>query len=251
MNDRIITFHATEDANGKFVIAAWQNGPTARFFAPSQVLSSPKFGQSSSALYGATSILALGANRAVATLNVNGWKERAPKDAAALTGPFKAVQKAGIEARVENDRWRAKWLSKRSVEPTTAAEIRSWLRGQKADAATRAALEDPDVAAAALNAWALSGVPASLRPQVEDTLIRANLANAYSDQMTVKPTAASPLQYGADHEAIRRMMADAIVQHEAARAEVDLVETVLHSAINFVAVAADVHREQAYQLLAA
>ncbi|AZO24787.1 hypothetical protein EJ070_31720 [Mesorhizobium sp. M1E.F.Ca.ET.045.02.1.1] len=249
--DKLTNTHIT-DANGhRICTSTWSNGPTVQLVTPSQLLTSAKFGKLTDALHTNAANFALSTERMLATFNKVGVRENAPKNISAVSRSFTELQKAGIDGKSGNDQFRTTWASKRNVDPALAGEIRTFLRTSKPGDAAIAVLEHPDFAAAALAAYSLTGLPASLRPRVEEVAIRAALADAYAPQTNAKATAAQPLLSGPDRPALDRLVAQAIVQHEAACAEVEMVEITLRGAVDFIAGVADVPREQAFSLLAA
>lgn len=227
----------------------------ARLSFPTELLNSVTFKQSVETLHASVSMLTLAAGKAVETLNENGWNERAPGDVKAILRPaYRAVVQAGMNRARELENQRVSLIAMRKVDPAVAAEIRQMLRSLKVGEAMGAALNRPDVAAAAVQAWHLTGLPDNLRPQVEDALIRANLADQFAAQganFQVRPTVSDPLAHGPDRAAVERQADLAMSGQKASQNEIKMVGELLSNAANFVAVAAGISAEASYELLVA
>lgn len=253
MNPFLKFASATNDRSK--MVSVERGTAAARLSFPTELLNSVTFKQSVETLHASVSMLTLAAGKAVETLNENGWNERAPGDVKAMLRPaYRAVVQAGTDRVRELDAQRADLIAKRKVDPAVAAETRQMLRSLKVGEAMGAALNRPDVAAAAVQAWHLTGLPDNLRPQVEDALIRANLADQFATQgpnFQVRPTVSDPLAHGPDRAAVERQVDLATSGQKASQNEIKMVGELLSSAANFVAVAAGISAEASYELLTA
>lgn len=252
--DPFLKFGSASNDRNKMV-SVERGSAAARLSFPTELLNSVTFKQPVETLHASVAMLALTAGKAVETLNENGWNERAPGEVKAILRPaYRAVVQAGMDRARELENQRANLIAMRKIDPAVAAETRQMLRSLKVGEAMGAALNRPDVAAAALQAWHLTGLPDNLRPQVEDALIRTNLADQFAAQgpnFQVRPTASNPLAHGPDSAAVERQADLAMSAQIASRTEIKMLGELLSNAANFAAVAAGISAEASYELLAA
>lgn len=210
------------------------------------------FGQPVTAIRNATTTLASVAAQSMPNLTSRGWQENfANTTGKPLFRAASALHRVALSQFGELDGWRARTIkSANPVDPVIASEARAWLRSLKLGEAAKAALQNRTIAEAALAAWNLTNLPDSLRPQVEDALIRSNLVASYSHAFKLKPDAANPFATGPDIAAAERAADEAFVLQKAAYAELETAQILFGNALDFAAIAGDVPRAAAFNMIA-
>lgn len=246
----MVQFRNSEDANGKFVSARRPDGRTAIFYIPTPLLGSPTFKNSLEALHAAISLTVMSLTKAAETLNETGlMQQAAAKFSSTAARAFQQLVSEGRKRWIDLDAIKTDWLNQRKIDPVVAAEIRTYLRSMKTGDAARAALADPDIAASAIAGWQLTGLPESLRSQVESQLMLANLAERFAVRHRIEASASDPLAYGVNKDGALSDAKTALASHEASRGEVELLRQTLVSTVNFAAVASGISDASAHEML--
>lgn len=148
--------------------------------------------------------------------------------------PFHRALASVTAAKQDEKDWRSdKTACSLSFE--AASEARTALRGVKQQDALQLCISHPDIGAAALASWGLSGLPNSLRPAVEDAVIAANLRKMYAPQTPMRPTGDNLFPEAADRAELDNLVRRALAARDANRNRISQVESFLYETLDYCA----------------
>ncbi len=191
-----------------------------------------------------------------------GFRDLMKPDVFQQTGEvFRIYRTAAIEQRNDLHSMKADWATPKFTKDDDRApfraELRSKMGAMKPMQAIEAALRNSDMAVAMAEggeAMALAmGWTADIYARFLDGFAERNLANRLIGQhgITLKPTANDILRDGPDNDAAIRAAREHIANLNSSFDEIDAVEALLGSVVDFAAVTMDTDRGAAFDMLMA
>lgn len=213
-----------------------------------QLQNSEKFGGVTNAFYTSAGIFVKAAANRMERLSDIGWKEIAVNELKPFINGTAAILKTTRNRNDELIAMEADFL-RRDVDPVRAAEIRGYVRNMRLNDVMQLALSNADVASAILDGRELVGVPDTAIPAIKEALIQNNLIARYAGMYKLQPDLKNLLQSGPDINAAQVAGKQALANYKSAKDEVELAESLVHSALNFAAVVADVSNADIFDLI--
>lgn len=202
----------------------------------------------------------------IADSSEEGWSKAAPAFTAPFVALYQQLRDVAMDRSRELDARDANLLANRPTIPLNATEGERLRLTFSHDVRTAAAVQmltpmkPSELLAAVSGSRELGSVvlstpslraklPGDLAERIERDTMELAFVEQNANAVKLKPTYEQPLRQGGDPDAARSIAKQAVASIEAARDELATVEMVLRSTVDFVAIVANVSRQDAFGML--